>query len=199
MSFSSASTVVALSQRERNAVAFASVMPEAQEANVNAPHQPRDAFREAVSQAQEDQESAGRLNAARYRASGGKATHTKNTFRVIPSKSDFVADIYITARRVLSKEAFKYFTRFYLCPKVAGIYPLGIANMNNPLDKTSTGEDKFLAAHLDRYEPSMRREVREFDQSLRETLGEAFIANGIYPVPSYYNRDRADVRYKWDI
>lgn len=189
--------MTALSQREQSAAAFASVLPKAQEANIPVgEYQSRLAFREAVSRAQEDRESAGRLNAARYGNSGGKATHTKNVFKVIPTKSDFVCDVYKTARRVLSKVDFNYFIKFYLCDALDGIYPLGIADMRDPLDKTPAGEDKFLAAHLNRYAPQKRREVANFDRDLRETLGAAFIQNGIYPVDAYFNEAREDVRHK---
>lgn len=192
-----------LTSNERSVQAFEEVVPLAQEGSVTGripaptiPVPPQHAFAATVSQAQENndpQKSPTIRAVASPVREQGKATFTNNKFKVKPSAIDFVIDVQNIARRVLTQAEFGYFKRTYF-----GSDPLGIANMNDPIDLTPDGEDKFFARHLDRFHPEDRALVAQYDRNIRTKLGAAFIEHGLHPYSRYMNHADEDVRKRFE-
>jgi type 1 glutamine amidotransferase len=112
-----------LTQNEQNAHVFASVVGRAQEASIPSaasltPPPPqsryeREAFLSVVTKAQEGVHTVGSLGAMAYRDSGGKATSTRNKFKVKPLLIDYLVDVQNVARKTLTAIEFAYFYSTY--------------------------------------------------------------------------------------
>lgn len=178
---------------------FARTTQSAQEASISSPSstQPvrrenlRSAFRETVQRAQEPENPVQAMNHSNNKGEG-KVTFKKQKFVVTPSLSDFVADVQLTARRILTQSEFHYFQRTYFGDMTTGY--LGIADADDPLDLTPDGKDKFFEKHIASYPVSVQQEVRKLDHKIRVRLGEEFMKVGLFPESFYFNQDRQDIR-----
>lgn len=147
------------------------------------------AFNEIVPQAFQARQDAGRMRAGGFKMKdSGKVEYSHQKYIVKPSLTDFVVDVEGVARKTLSEVEFGYFKRVYL------IGCLSVANAHDPLDLTPDGRDKYFTAHLENYPVDQREAIAVFDRNLREKLGAAFIANGIYPFNMYMNYTKQDMR-----
>ena len=194
--------MVPKSEKELNEYAFAKAVIHLQEAGVTreypenfyAPqkgyHAPANAFQEVVTHYQDSSLSASSISAvdfSRPGSDGGKVTHSKNTFKERPTLSDYVCDVEINARRVLSLTEFSYFRKYYL------VEMLPVADPEDT-DDWFEGQDAWLLEHLMSYDAAVRDEVASMDQGIRERLGARFIEVGIYPTTKYF--DKQDIRIK---
>lgn len=178
-----------LSLREQSVQAFASIIPPAQEGHIS----PQAAFASIMPQAQDGSFETGRLSAGAHSISdGGQATFTRNHYKVKPSISDFVVDVELAARRSLTVEEFNYFKRTYF------VEFLGVADLRDAMDCTPDGRDKFFAKFLESFPEDKRHEIEMFDRGIREKVGAALIARGIYPYNQYMNFSDLDVRKRFD-
>jgi hypothetical protein len=194
-----ARTASQFSQTEVNTAVFESIIPKAQELahgsqkdmlSPVAASVASSAFIEIVPKAYESSQAGGRLSAGNVNKNDvGNATYTNQKYVVRPSLSDFVVDVELIARKTLDETEFRYFKRFYL------VEGLRIADMRDQDDKTKDGQDKYFVEHLEANYPADKHEaIRVFDKRIREKLGAAFIATGVYPFNLYMNFSRCDVR-----
>lgn len=169
--------------------AFNNVIPKSQEASVTSRFNPDKAFDSVISHAQDvDQTVADRIKQVNFRDTGGKATYTKNSFKVKPTLVDFVIDVETTAIRALTAYEFAYFKETYF------VRYLGIADLGNPLEVTADGRDKFFAEFIESYPVEKREQIAILDRIVRIKVGAALNANGVYPLELYMNHLDEDVR-----
>ena len=110
---------------------------------------------------------------------GGRATYTRCNLIVRPTKSDFVCDVEVNARRVLTRDEFGYFKRYYVAQTLL------IADPNDRGDRVD-GRDKYLMEHLRRFRPDQRARIAGFDRAIREKLGACFRDEWIFPTADYF-------------
>jgi hypothetical protein len=155
---------------------------------------PRQAFDEVLPVAQDYASKTGYLKAADYTKignRGGKATHTRNTFKQAPTGTDFICDVEITARRTLSTSELTYFKKYYMDECLA------IADPNDYRD-VYMGVDKYFLEHLLRFPESERESIAAMDHGIRLKLGAKFIEVGLHPCTNVHEGyfSDADIRIK---
>lgn len=172
---------------ELSALAFRKTVEAVQEGSVTGNTPSLAAFLDIVPRAQDGSQSAALIGAMSYHDAGGKATSTRNKFKVKPSMSDFVVDVQNIARKFLTSDEHAYFTQTYLTEY------LGIADELDRLDLTPDGKDKYMEQHLSRFKPEDRQKVRDYDTNIRTKLGAAFIEHGLHPFDLYMNLADEDI------
>jgi excisionase family DNA binding protein len=133
------------------------------------------------------------------KAQAGKATKTGSTHMIVPSASDFRADVEINARRILTSAQLAYWNQFYkpremwtnkesevrtgLIDGVVAQYTVvGLPERKfGPCVVVEPGDTKCLENHLQGFPEQKREAMASLDREMRLAVGAQLITAGIYP------------------